>query len=199
MGSGFSEADALRAIERTLVGLVCARPDSRVESPRASDSIAWTSYQRGLREPALVAELFIPRDRRSEGRAWFESYSAMLDASVVASQEGGPYRCPCCRRLTLEERGGFDICPVCFWEDDGQDDRDADIVRGGPNGGLSLTEARENYLRVGASHVLHDPRWTAAPTGQRLHSSLAGRALVSRSGSGCEPADADPCLGRLRN
>jgi hypothetical protein len=40
--------------------------------------------------------------------------------------------------------------PVCFWEDDGQDDSDADIVRGGPNYTLSLTEARANYARIGA-------------------------------------------------
>jgi hypothetical protein len=38
---------------------------------------------------------------------------------------------------------------VCFWEDDGQDDVDADTVRGGPNGRLSLTMARENYKRIG--------------------------------------------------
>ncbi len=54
----------------------------------------------------------------------------------------------------LGERGRFEICDVCFWEDDGQDDFDADVVRGGPNGGLSLTEARANYRRFGAS----DPR-----------------------------------------
>ncbi|WP_326608352.1 hypothetical protein OG930_04775 [Streptomyces sp. NBC_01799] len=28
------------------------------------------------------------------------------------------------------------MCPVCFWEDDGQGDHDADRVRGGPNGRL---------------------------------------------------------------
>jgi hypothetical protein len=39
------------------------------------------------------------------------------------------------------------MCPVCWWEDDGQDDRDADEVRGGPNGVLSLTQARANYRR----------------------------------------------------
>src|SRR5262249_6030280 len=44
------------------------------------------------------------------------------------------YRCPCCHCLTLHERGGYEICPVCFWEDDGQDDHDADEGRGGPNG-----------------------------------------------------------------
>jgi len=60
------------------------------------------------------------------------------------------YRCPCCGYNTLRERGGYEICPVCFWEDDGQDEDDADTVRGGPNGGLSLTQARGNYREFGA-------------------------------------------------
>jgi hypothetical protein len=59
-------------------------------------------------------------------------------------------RCPCCFCKTLGERGGFEICPVCFWEDDGQDDHDAEVVRGGPNGVLSLTDARANYRQLGA-------------------------------------------------
>lgn len=59
--------------------------------------------------------------------------------------------CPCCHYLTLEERGGYEICPVCFWEDDGQDDSDAAAIRGGPNGNLSLTKARENFRAFGAS------------------------------------------------
>jgi hypothetical protein len=59
-----------------------------------------------------------------------------------------PYACPCCGYLTLDERGGYEICPVCFWEDDGQDDHDADRVRGGPNGTLSLTQASKlRHLR----------------------------------------------------
>lgn len=60
-------------------------------------------------------------------------------------------RCPCCGYKTLAERNMYEICPVCFWEDDGQDDHDAHIVRGGPNGRLSLTQGRENYKRYGAS------------------------------------------------
>jgi hypothetical protein len=59
-------------------------------------------------------------------------------------------RCPCCGCRTLSERGCFEICPVCFWEDDGQDDTDADDVRGGPNRGLSLSDARANYRRIRA-------------------------------------------------
>ena len=53
-------------------------------------------------------------------------------------------------RHFLQERGGDDICPVCFWEDDGQDDHDADTVRGGPNRNLSLSQGRTNYATYGA-------------------------------------------------
>ncbi|MEU9530059.1 CPCC family cysteine-rich protein [Streptomyces sp. NPDC048210] len=54
--------------------------------------------------------------------------------------------CPCCFQKTLEERANFEICTECGWEDDGQDDADAHIVRGGPNGRLSLRQARLKYL-----------------------------------------------------
>ena len=60
------------------------------------------------------------------------------------------FRCPCCFFATLPARGWNEICPVCFWEDDGQDDHDADEVRGGPNYELSLTAARKNFAAFGA-------------------------------------------------
>jgi hypothetical protein len=63
--------------------------------------------------------------------------------------------CPYCGFLTLSERQGYDICPVCYWEDDGQDDPQADEILGGPNGGLSLTAARENYRTIGACEARH--------------------------------------------
>ena len=75
--------------------------------------------------------------------------------NAVGSTEDGPHACPCCRHLTLDERAGFEICAVCFWEDDGQDDHDADEVRGGPNGPLSLTQARHNYVEFGACERTH--------------------------------------------
>lgn len=30
------------------------------------------------------------------------------------------YKCPCCGFYTFDEKpnGNYDICPVCFWEDD---------------------------------------------------------------------------------
>jgi hypothetical protein len=78
--------------------------------------------------------------------AWFAEYAARLDAQPP----GLLLQCACCGCRTLGERGGFEICPVCFWEDDGQDDHDADVVRGGPNDSLSLTRARENFRAFGA-------------------------------------------------
>ncbi|AMN42838.1 CPCC family cysteine-rich protein [Rhodoplanes sp. Z2-YC6860] len=61
------------------------------------------------------------------------------------------HRCPCCGCRTLRQRGGLEQCPVCAWADAGQDEFDADKVRGGPNGELSLRQARTNYRRLGAS------------------------------------------------
>ena len=55
------------------------------------------------------------------------------------------------RGQRIHGRACDEICKVCFWEDDGQDDHDADDVRGGPNGTLSLRQARLNFGVYGAS------------------------------------------------
>ena len=52
------------------------------------------------------------------------------------------FTCPCCGYPTLAERGGFSMCTVCLWEDDGQDNETADEVWGGPNSDISLSEGR---------------------------------------------------------
>ncbi|SEG70923.1 Cysteine-rich CPCC [Actinacidiphila yanglinensis] len=80
--------------------------------------------------------------------------SAMASEDSLSSQSsdaaGGLIPCPCCFQRTLEEQANFEICPECGWEDDGQDGADAHIVRGGPNGRLSLTQARLDYLESAA-------------------------------------------------
>jgi Cysteine-rich CPCC len=65
-------------------------------------------------------------------------------------EEGIFYHCPCCDYPTLASRGGFEVCPICYWEDDGQGSHDADRERGGPNNSLCLTEARRNFVAFGA-------------------------------------------------
>lgn len=54
------------------------------------------------------------------------------------------FTCPGCGFPTLEQRGTYEICEICDWEDDDQDDPKADEIWGGPNGELSLTENRLN-------------------------------------------------------
>jgi hypothetical protein len=88
-------------------------------------------------------------------RAFFDSYAenvGRLAPSFVAY--GLRFTCPCCGYPTLEERGIYEICFLCWWEDDGQDDRDADEVRGGPNGRYSLTQARLNFIH---HRVMYEP------------------------------------------
>lgn len=60
------------------------------------------------------------------------------------------HRCPCCGFKTLHGRGQDEICEVCFWHDDGQDDAEVDEVWGGPNRYLSLRQARRNFAEIGA-------------------------------------------------
>ncbi len=83
------------------------------------------------------------------------------------------YTCLCCGYKTMsEERGSFDICPVCFWEDDMfitpvvnnegkaelyylnfENDKEYEKhldIPSGANHGLTLREARANYLQFGA-------------------------------------------------
>jgi len=78
--------------------------------------------------------------------------------NVVAPPRGTPYTCPCCGHATLSERGFYDWCTECGWEDDGQDDHDSHIARrGGPNGGISLDDARARYVASGGTRGKHVP------------------------------------------
>lgn len=62
------------------------------------------------------------------------------------------FRCPCCSARTLKIPDAMQLCPVCWWEDDGQDSDDAASIHATVNGELSLIEARRNYLHCGAAH-----------------------------------------------
>ncbi len=61
------------------------------------------------------------------------------------------YTCLCCGLKTLTEQppGSFEICPVCFWEDDAAQASNPSLA-GGANK-VSLSEARKNFMSFGAS------------------------------------------------
>lgn len=68
------------------------------------------------------------------------------------------HTCPGCGYPTLSERGEYEICSICNWEDDNQDNEEADEIWGGPNGKLSLTENRINIGKIldnGKSETFH--------------------------------------------
>ena len=67
------------------------------------------------------------------------------------------FRCPCCGFRTLDAPAALSLCPVCWWEDDGQEDEDAAEVRLTVNGALSLAEARLHFEECGASHPRYLP------------------------------------------
>ena len=68
---------------------------------------------------------------------------AMFDNHLKkANMDKITFTCPSCGYPTLSERRAYEICDICNWEDDGQDDQNADEIWGGPNHLLSLTESR---------------------------------------------------------
>ena len=69
--------------------------------------------------------------------------------TVIGPGRAKAYRCPCCNAKTLRGRGQFELCPVCYWEDDGMD-----------TGNPRLEWARVNYRQFGAceDRWIHDVR-----------------------------------------
>ncbi|MFL9834099.1 CPCC family cysteine-rich protein [Chryseobacterium terrae] len=55
-------------------------------------------------------------------------------------------QCNCCGYFTISERGQYEICNVCFWEDDGSFEL---FENSGPNH-ITLDEGRANFLKFGA-------------------------------------------------
>jgi hypothetical protein len=74
---------------------------------------------------------------------------------IEPAQPAKAFRCPCCKFKTLHGRGQYEICRVCYREDDGQDEADAERVLGGPNRDLSLRQAQINFKQIGVI----DARW----------------------------------------
>ncbi len=72
-------------------------------------------------------------------------------------------QCPCCGYYTLSSKHMYDICPVCFWEDEEIED---------PNeynecNGISLNDARKNYIRFGYIEK-KDKLWVRSPRKNEL-------------------------------
>ncbi|PGK52478.1 hypothetical protein CN918_32355 [Priestia megaterium] len=67
--------------------------------------------------------------------------------------------CPCCGYKTIDENILFNICEICYWEDDPIQSFDPDSKEGA-NTNLSLREAQRNFIKMGAcaQHYLSSVR-----------------------------------------
>src|SRR5690242_4910152 len=77
----------------------------------------------------------------------------MAACLVLTRHQGGQmekYFCPCCGYRTLHEPPGgtYNICEICFWEDDDVQLEDPDY-EGGANK-PSLRQAQRNFVAFGA-------------------------------------------------
>jgi len=98
-----------------------------------------------------------------------------VEQKAVLPQKEKRFACPCCGYPTLCERGAYEICKLCFWEDDGQDD--ADEVLPGPNHGYSLAESRRNFERYLVMYPPEeDPRFEG---GDNEKTKQIKRALIA--------------------
>ncbi len=94
-------------------------------------------------------------------RPWFGYKTKVFIKTAI--MKGIP--CLCCGHLTIGQRAEFEICPVCFWEDDAYIDL-ADLrcfydtqapvpdklldTQSAANHGLTLRQGRANYLEFRA-------------------------------------------------
>lgn len=79
------------------------------------------------------------------------------------------FACLCCGSLTLDERGKWEVCPVCHWEDDPQLTEETTWILGIDR--LRLLEARQSYLRMGTCDKEHDEffkEYTRAPLPEEI-------------------------------
>jgi len=58
-------------------------------------------------------------------------------------------QCDCCDYFTIPDGNDYEICPVCFWEQDSFGVSEPDEPSGA-NHGISLREGRNNFLMFGA-------------------------------------------------
>lgn len=101
------------------------------------------------------------------------------------------YPCPCCGYIVMSlPPGSYDICPLCFWEDD--DTQLAHFTMSGGANAVSLLEAQKNYeafgvserkyldnVRVPKSHEIREKTWRPIDTTRDIE--LAGEYPLDSS------------------
>ncbi|MCG8574626.1 MAG: hypothetical protein MI810_07065 [Flavobacteriales bacterium] len=84
---------------------------------------------------------------RDQFKGYRNEYLVKQTALQITSGEAVKLdACPCCGLRSIEARYAFEICTVCWWEDDGEDN---DRLNGMGANEVSLTEGRLNFIQHG--------------------------------------------------
>ncbi len=77
-------------------------------------------------------------------RMWFDDYLARARIGLLPLPRDY-YTCACCGYPTIEEPQTLEVCYLCLWKDNGQDDPHANEYWRGAYYGLTLSAAREHF------------------------------------------------------
>ncbi|MGB8351845.1 MAG: CPCC family cysteine-rich protein [Gaiella sp.] len=133
-------------------------PDGReLRATYDGESVGWVVHLVGQEDRPVAArdihDALVELLEPGEGGwpSWF--MEAAEDLAARDTPLGRRYPCPCCGYLTLEEAptGTYEICGVCFWEDDGVQFHNLDY-EGGANR-VSLNQARRSFREHGVSET----------------------------------------------
>ena len=109
------------------------------------------SFNRSLHSPlielGLRAKYLGVRNEYLEKRLFYETGRSHSVFGPLEVMQG----CPCCDYMCLRMRGDYEICQICFWQDDGSDL----AGKHSPPNRMSLAEARRNFEVLGCIDERH--------------------------------------------
>lgn len=123
--------------------------------------------------------------------AGYSKAAPVIDASYNTRSPMEP--CACCGYKTIREKGCYEICPICYWEDDSVQEADP-WFSGGANK-PSLYKAQMNFKVYGAMEQRFQ-RHVRKPTEKDIQEST-WRPLNETDKSFCTtPAEIESNLGK---
>ena len=137
-------------------------PDGReLRATYEGDPVGWVVHLGGHEDRPVagrdIHDVLVDLLEPCEARwpSWF--IEAANDLAAQDTPLGRRYACPCCCYLTLDEAptGTYNICKVCFWEDDNVQFHDPDY-EGAPTRSASTRPAR-TFARTASARPASSP------------------------------------------
>ncbi len=116
------------------------------DKPFTCDDVLHRLYNLDYRESSALLTMLTREDHFCE--TFYErydagEYDAVINHMIEFIESIEPILCPICGQYEFDEEGDYDICEICFWENDPLQNEDHDYA-GGANV-LSVNEYKEKY------------------------------------------------------